>query len=291
MKARTEKRIGRHMLVAGAVVALTMALSAGVAFAGINTSATDGTATLNGGDLTISSALQAGTFGGTLTGAAQVLNANGAGGGTAFSGFSINDPRGIGVGWNVTMQATPFDNGTVAGKDIAPNSLRAPLFAVVGDEGSSALPGALHAAASIDTGSTGVVMAACDAGGQGMGTYDFTAVENAPWTLALTADEYAGIYTSTVTTTVATLSLPALYGFSPASGSAGAEGTLVTLTGINFTDATAVAFNGTTAVNMTVVNDTHITVTVPEGATTGKIVVFGPGGTLTSATDFTVNGS
>ena len=111
------------------------------------------------------------------------------------------------------------------------------------------------------------------------------------WTLALTADEYAGTYTSTVTTTVATLSLPALYGFSPASGSAGAEGTLVTLTGINFTDATAVAFNGTTAVNMTVVNDTHITVTVPEGATTGKIVVFGPGGTLTSATDFTVNGS
>jgi hypothetical protein len=118
-----------------------------------------------------------------------------------------------------------------------------------------------------------------------MGTYNFTAAASAPWTLALTADEYAGTYNSTVTTTLATLALPAFYGFSPASAIVGAE---VSLTGVGFTDATSVSFNGTAAVTMTVVDDTHITVTVPEGATTGNIVVTAPGGIVTSATAFTV---
>jgi len=49
-------------------------------------------------------------------------------------------------------------------------------------------------------------MAECDAHGQGMGTYDFTASSTA-WKLALTADEYAGTYYSTVATTVATVAL------------------------------------------------------------------------------------
>ena len=48
-------------------------------------------------------------------------------------------------------------------------------------------------------------MAACTFG-QGMGTYDF--MYTAPWTLAVPADAFAGTYTSTVTTTLATLSLP-----------------------------------------------------------------------------------
>src|SRR5680860_1089813 len=58
-----------------------------------------------------------------------------------------------------------------------------------------------------DAGAAGVVMAECDAHGQGMGTYDFTAAGSVPWKLAITADEYAGTYYSTVATTVATLAL------------------------------------------------------------------------------------
>ena len=51
-------------------------------------------------------------------------------------------------------------------------------------------------------------MAACSANGQGMGTYNFTAAAAVhPWKLALTADEYAGTYNSTITTTLATLAL------------------------------------------------------------------------------------
>lgn len=205
MHTRTErKRTGMRLLVAAAVVSLTMALSAGVAFA-----EEDGTsAEVSGGTLSISDALEAGTFAGTLTGAAQTLNANVAGGGTEFSGFQIKDARGSGVGWNVTVFATQFDNTTKAGKDLVVNSLTMPLLAVAkADDGSSNVPGTLHAAATIDTGDAGVVMAACSAFGQGMGTYDFTYAESAPWQLALTADEFSGTYTSTVTTTLATLAL------------------------------------------------------------------------------------
>jgi hypothetical protein len=204
MKVRTEKRTGIRVLVAAAVVALTMALSAGVAFAD-----EDGTSgVLTGGDLSISNALEGGTFAGTLTGAAATLNANVAGGGTEFSGFQITDARGTGVGWQVTMVATQFDNATQAGKDLALNSLTMPLLAVAkNDAGSSALPGTLHAATTIDTGDAGVVMAACSAFGQGMGTYDFTAAESAPWQLAVTADEFSGTYNSTITTTLATLAI------------------------------------------------------------------------------------
>ena len=160
------------------------------------------------GDLSISTELTAGTFAGTLRGHGFTLRANEAGGGTAFSGFSVTDARGTGVGWCVTMVATQFQNETFAGKDIALHSLLMPMLAVAkADETSSDVPGTLHAAATIDTGGNGVVMAECDAHGQGVGTYDFTAANGEPWKLAITADEYAGTYNSTVTITVSTLAL------------------------------------------------------------------------------------
>jgi len=73
-------------------------------------------------------------------------------------------------------------------------------------------------------------------------------------------------------------------GFTPASGPAG---TSVEISGTNFTGATAVAFNGVSA-SFTVTSDTTIEATVPEGATTGPVSVTTPGGTPTSANNFTV---
>jgi len=64
----------------------------------------------------------------------------------------------------------------------------------------------------------------------------------------------------------------------------------VTSTGKNFTGATMVKFNGTSA-SLTVVSDTQITTTVPNGATTGRISVTGPDGTATSNNAFTVPGT
>jgi len=72
--------------------------------------------------------------------------------------------------------------------------------------------------------------------------------------------------------------------FSPA---AGAPGTAVTLRGAGFIAATTVAFLGTPAV-FTVVSDSVITTTVPDGARTGPVIVTTPTATQESEDDFTV---
>src|SRR5206468_1872 len=77
---------------------------------------------------------------------------------------------------------------------------------------------------------------------------------------------------------------PAITSFTPMSGRVG---TSVTINGTGFTGATAVTFNGSTA-SFTLASDTTIQATVPVGATTGPISVTTPGGTTTSANNFTV---
>lgn len=91
---------------------------------------------------------------------------------------------------------------------------------------------------------------------------------------------------STVLTTPQTFKVtPTMGSFSPGSG---AVGTLVTITGTGLMQTTKVAFNNKAA-TLTVVSDTKITATVPTGATTGKIVVTTKGGTVSSASNFTVD--
>jgi hypothetical protein len=73
--------------------------------------------------------------------------------------------------------------------------------------------------------------------------------------------------------------------FNPTSG---VIGTSVVITGVGFTGANAVRFNGTTA-TFKVNTPTQITAVVPAGATTGPISVKKPGShTATSSTNFTV---
>jgi hypothetical protein len=59
----------------------------------------------------------------------------------------------------------------------------------------------------------------------------------------------------------------------------------VTLTGSRYTDASVVQFNGTTA-SFSVTDDSHISATVPAGATAGPITVTNASGTGTSASNF-----
>jgi len=77
---------------------------------------------------------------------------------------------------------------------------------------------------------------------------------------------------------------PTIAGFTPTSGPVG---TSVTINGTNFTGATAVRFNGVSA-SFTVSSTTAIQATVPAAATTGPLSVTTPGGTATSANNFTV---
>ena len=78
---------------------------------------------------------------------------------------------------------------------------------------------------------------------------------------------------------------PSITSFTPTTG---LPGTVVAITGNNFTGATQVAFNGTFATVFTVDSPTQITVTVPMGATTGYITVITPNGLAVSAAQFTV---
>jgi hypothetical protein len=77
---------------------------------------------------------------------------------------------------------------------------------------------------------------------------------------------------------------PRISSFSPTSGTIG---TNVTVTGANFTGASAVTLGGAAAA-FTVTAATKITLTVPAGAVTGRIVVTTPVGSATSSGNYTV---
>ena len=78
---------------------------------------------------------------------------------------------------------------------------------------------------------------------------------------------------------------PAIAEFLPTSA---AVGDRVTVTGASFAGARAVAFNGASATEFTVISDTRITALVPAGATSGPITVTTLGGSGTSATSLSV---
>jgi hypothetical protein len=101
----------------------------------------------------------------------------------------------------------------------------------------------------------------------------------------ITVETSGGTGASTTNFTITAAVAPSITSFAPPSGSVG---TVVTLTGTNFTGTTEVSFNGTKATAFTVVDDTTIRATVPTLATTGRITAANSAGTGTSATDFTV---
>ncbi len=78
---------------------------------------------------------------------------------------------------------------------------------------------------------------------------------------------------------------PTISSFRPPSGPIGQ---LVVITGTGFLQTSKVTFNGTVATFATP-TDTQINATVPTGATTGKIAITTKGGTVKTATKFTVN--
>ena len=93
-----------------------------------------------------------------------------------------------------------------------------------------------------------------------------------------------GMVTSSSTFTVIPPA-PTITSFTP---TVGAGGQVVTLTGTNFTGATAVTFNSSAAA-FTVISATTIAATAPSGVSTGPLIVTTPGGTATNAANFTVN--
>uniref|UniRef100_UPI000A470A2F beta strand repeat-containing protein n=1 Tax=Nocardia shimofusensis TaxID=228596 RepID=UPI000A470A2F len=75
---------------------------------------------------------------------------------------------------------------------------------------------------------------------------------------------------------------PLLIALDPTAGPE-TGGTVVTLTGTNFTGASAVSFGGTPAASFTVVSDTEITATAPAGTGVEQVTVTTVGGTSNGA--------
>ena len=78
---------------------------------------------------------------------------------------------------------------------------------------------------------------------------------------------------------------PKISSFSPTSGAAG---TSVTIKGSNFSGATAVKFNTTSAQTFTVDSSKQVTAVVAAGTTSGKVSVTTPGGTASSTGKFKI---
>jgi len=117
----------------------------------------------------------------------------------------------------------------------------------------------------------------------------FTAVSDTYLTAVVPSGTTSGFVTVTMpggplTSNRKFIVQPAILSFSPTSGKVGDP---VTISGTSFTGATKVTFGGVKA-SFTVKSDIEIDTNVPTGAKTGKIQVTTPGGTATSATDFTV---
>lgn len=117
-------------------------------------------------------------------------------------------------------------------------------------------------------------------------TASHTYTQAGPVVLGLTVSDDDGGSTaaSTPISVAAPAPAPTISKLSATSGKVGAS---ITITGTNFTGATAVRFNGTAAA-FTVVSATRIVAIVPAGATSGKVTVTTPGGTATSKRGFTV---
>ncbi|WP_242926232.1 IPT/TIG domain-containing protein, partial [Pontibacter vulgaris] len=91
------------------------------------------------------------------------------------------------------------------------------------------------------------------------------------------------VYSSSVYTVTGA---PTITSFTPASGPVG---TVVTVTGSNFTGATQVYVGNGMATAFTVVSDTELKVTVPALASTGAILVRTPQGQVYSSSVYTVD--
>jgi hypothetical protein len=84
---------------------------------------------------------------------------------------------------------------------------------------------------------------------------------------------------------VADIAMPSITGFTPGHG---APGTSVVISGSNLTSVTGVAFTGAQVPQFKIDSENSLTVSVPNGATTGPITLYAGQEKVTSGQDFTV---
>lgn len=132
-----------------------------------------------------------------------------------MSAFDVNDSRGTGAGWNVTIGATEFAEWdstlnagaggyVTSGRTIGTSRTSMATATVAkADATSSTEPTMTAGAYTLDAGSA-VKIASAAADGTGMGSYTITPGGSNGVTLTVDADTYAKTYRSDVTVTLAT---------------------------------------------------------------------------------------
>ena len=157
---------------------------------------------LTAGALSFTAAPTADNFADTaLTGATQTITTN-------FNDWRVNDARGSGAGWNVTMQASQFSDGGTTPKTLPTGSLKlkAPVVSKV-DVLNPALPPVVTTSPAppwtIDGGSAVKVVSAAAGTGQGEWNFDHAnLVASKDLELTVPANAAAATYTSTITSTL-----------------------------------------------------------------------------------------
>lgn len=91
--------------------------------------------------------------------------------------------------------------------------------------------------------------------------------------------------TATSATDFTFITGPGIASFNPEQAE---EGTEITIKGYNYTNSTAVKFNGVAAKTVTRINPSELRAIVPDGATTGKITLEDASGQSSSPKEFTV---
>ncbi len=184
--------LARVSLGLGAAALLTLGTTLS-AFAAADTGATISGGTLSGGALTFA------TFGTiALNGAQQTAT-------SAWSIANVDDARGTGAGWNVSLSLTQlaeYNTTTLAyvtgGKTLATSSIKVTTAPVVSLVDSTSSPAStitpVATTTALDTGSAVKLLDAAANGG--MGTYSFS---NMTTTLTVPANAHAATYKSDAT--------------------------------------------------------------------------------------------
>jgi hypothetical protein len=203
--------------------------------------------------------------------------------GRAAESFIIASPTQIVVTVPVGATAGPITVSSASGTAVSAVSFTPTSPVINGLSSASGAAGATITISGTNLGATTIVR--------------FNGVEVAPATVAagsVTAVVPTGATTGKVSvvtptgiaisTNDLTITSTAISDFAPALG---VPGTVVTITGGNFTGTTSVKLNGVEMV-YTVRSATQLTATVPSNATSGTIVVVSPAGTATSVKFFSV---
>jgi hypothetical protein len=173
------QRIGwiRGLGIAGAVVLSVLLANAAVAQNAI-------VVTVGAGSLHVSAPAVAGFAPVEITGELQTTTA-------MLAGFTVDDFRGTGAGWHLTVQARPF---TSAYHDLAPGSLEMARPEVAGSLPGSTAPRILPGPFEIDRATPAVIARADPDEGIGATTFGDTTL-----TLTLPPDALVDTYRGTVT--------------------------------------------------------------------------------------------